>query len=288
MRLIPRQKKTTDIETRLSFTDLLEQGVYVFPHPDSAVYEYYGDKEIGPCDVRDLDDPAGYIDELNNSDPKPYMPKHSLHPWLDIPTHVWTKNVFFFSPLISQIQGLGYDIDDDTQRVCESLVLTCPAYGGRDDCTLVLSVLAAPRSGKLWAETGWQDAFSKMSADGVKVTASRSPWGVDVTAKARQQQVYVCGVDGSGWMVKAVVYGEKITHKNIEMTHEVIRSMIIHRGSDPMGPGTPIDMSLLDRRKKIQKNLERHSTSEFPKNRDVFNTSRQESRDGKAIDIEPF
>lgn len=238
------EKKLRENRDQLQYD---ESASYPSVRPDD--YASGDENEFGPWDSRDIDE--SYLDELDNPAQRPHIPRHSMQPWLDLPVHVWSKQVFFYSPMVESVQSVGLDDvgDQDDAPAREGLVLTLPGYGGRPRCSMTVSVFSAPKNGDQWNESGWRDSFEKLQADGVKVTTPRTPWGVGVHAEAAQQGVYVCGADGARWTVKIVVYSDDITHRTIEMAHEVMRSVVVHRGSEPMGPATPLDMTLIDRRK---------------------------------------
>lgn len=220
----------------------------VYPDPDPRAYGTDISYTCGPYDSTSLTDE--YMQELDQPALPARRPRHSLYPWLDLNVHVWTRDLFFFVPVGVSVMSLGEEKeDDDEPGRCEALLFSVPQIEDRAGFMMIVSAFCAPASTPLWNEHGWVDAHTRLRADGVTVTAYRKkPWGMAVEADARDQQTYVLGADGARWSVRITAYGSVVDDRVKATVDEVMRSIIVHRGTNPQGPGTPLDMTLIDRR----------------------------------------
>lgn len=220
----------------------------VYPDPSPLAYGKDTNYDCGPYDSTALTEE--YMQELDQPARPARAPRHSLAPWLDLNVHVWTRDLFFFVPAGVSVMSLGEEKEDsDEPGRCEALLFSVPQIKDRAGFMMIVSAFCAPTSTALWNEHGWVDAHTRLQADGVDVTAYRKkPWGIAVEALARDQQTYVVGADGKRWSVRITAYGAVVDDRVKSTVDEVMRSVVVHRDDSPQGPGTPLDMTLIDRR----------------------------------------
>lgn len=218
-------------------------------------------EHAGPFDSQEVG--LSFFAERDKPVTAPTLPRHSLVGTADdVTVRVWTNRAAFYVPLGSRLIEEREDarqVPDETphgeqQRyreeasIVDTLHVVVPPTDTREAFTAAISVFSAPSTGGLWASEGWEHTFTSLNAIGVDVDVVASPWGVAVEAHADNQQVYVVGVDGPRWCVRVTAYGTELGETAHEIVHTIVNSLVVHRGNEPMGPGQPLDMQVVDRR----------------------------------------
>ena len=201
----------------------------------------------GPYDITEIDARA-FLDELNH--PPALRPaRHTASDCdYDLPLHVWTHSMSFYAPAGIAIAEERVGDPDDADAVTEALHITVPATRAYDEFTLHISAFYAPTNARLWNEVGYVQAQLDLAADGVAVTTQDGIWGPEVTAIAETNEIYVVGADGPRWSVRVIADGYRLNDTVKALTRDVVESAVIQRGHGAFGPGTPLNIALIDRR----------------------------------------
>lgn len=218
-------------------------------------------EHAGPFDSQEVG--LSFFAERDQPATAPTLPRHSLVGTADdVTVRVWTNRAAFYVPLGSRLIEEREDARQvpvetphgEQQRyreeasIVDALHVVVPPTDTREGFTAAVSVFSAPSTGALWADIGWEHTFTSLDAEGVSVDVVASPWGVAVEAHADNQEVYVVGVDGPRWCVRVTAYGTELGEAAHEIVHAIVNSLVVHRGNEPMGPGQPLDMQVVDRR----------------------------------------
>lgn len=206
----------------------------------------------GPYDITEIDARA-FLDELNH--PPALRPaRHTASDrGYDLPLHVWTHSMSFYTPAGIAVAEERVGNPDDADAVTEALHITVPATPAYDEFTLHISAFYAPTSARLWNEVGYVQAQLDLAADGVAVTTRDGIWGPEVTAIAEANEIYVVGADGPRWSVRVIADGYRLNDTAKALTRDVVESAVIQRGHGAFGPGTPLNIALIDRRARPSK-----------------------------------
>lgn len=108
---------------------------------------------------------------------------------------------------------------------------------------------AAPRSGGMWADVRPQIARS-ISASGGMVEEGEGPFGVELRAQVQGsdsalQPARFVGVDGPRWFLRGVFLGGAArAGAEARALEDVMRRLVVVRGSEAMPAGAPIPMRL--------------------------------------------
>lgn len=99
---------------------------------------------------------------------------------------------------------------------------------------LSLSVLAAPRSARLWPQLA-EEVAAVQAALGATVHSCPGEWGQEIQASLDSEHSWFIGVDGPRWMLYGVATGpvEHAAELGAAL-REVIRSATVNRGSEPL------------------------------------------------------
>lgn len=230
----------------------------------------------GPFDSQDV--PLSFIAERDKPATPAVLPRHGVvDPRDDVLVRVWTNRAAFYMPpgsVVSEEREDATKVPTNTpagqpQRykeipsIVDVLHIHVPHHepekssdGDTIKFTVSLSIFSAPKTGKLWSDEGWEYSYSTLQDVGVDVGVVGSPWGIAVQGKAQNQQVYIVGVDGARWCVRATAYGEVLDDTAHDIVHSIVNSVVVHRGNAPMAPSTPMDLQIIDRRPKTDDNAE--------------------------------
>ncbi|WP_414711184.1 DUF3710 domain-containing protein [Pseudonocardia sp.] len=99
---------------------------------------------------------------------------------------------------------------------------------------LSLSVLAAPRSARLWPQLA-EEVVAVQAGLGATVHSCPGDWGQEIQASLDSEHSWFIGVDGPRWMLYGVATGpvEHAAQLGAAL-REVIRSATVNRGSEPL------------------------------------------------------
>jgi hypothetical protein len=148
-------------------------------------------------------------------------------------------------PATAQMQ-VRIEADPATQTVVSATVLL-------GDGAVQLQAFAAPRSESLWSDVSTEIAAS-MKQSGAEPDEVEGPFGpelhgqVAVTGSDGKQQrvpAVFAGVDGPRWLLRMVFTGAAVSDDSVRASlDEVVRGVVIDRGSEPMPPRSLIPLSM--------------------------------------------
>lgn len=142
--------------------------------------------------------------------------------------------------LLKPVTGLSVrmDLDEKSQRPRALNV----DYG---DGSVQLQAFAAPKSTGLWDEVR-RELAEGLRRDGGQATVAEGPLGLQVNAKFSAttasggpgyRLARFVGIDGPRWFLRAVYTGAAaMPSTTAEVLDDVVRSLVIVRGQDPMPP----------------------------------------------------
>lgn len=121
----------------------------------------------------------------------------------------------------------------------------------RGDAAVQVQPYAAPRSGGLWDEVRGQ-ITSSINASGGLVEEAQGPFGAELRAQVRPadgssglQPARFTGIEGPRWFLRAVFLGAAArAGEAATALEEVVRGLVVVRGSEAMPVGAPIMMRL--------------------------------------------
>lgn len=205
----------------------------------------------GPYDITEID-AASFLDELQH--PPTVRPARHTNTDCDydLPLHVWTHTISFYAPAGIAVAEERIGDPDDPDAVTEALHITVPATPAYDGFILHISAFYAPTHTQLWNEVGHTQAQHDLTAEGVDVTTTTGIWGPEITAIAEANEVYVIGADGPRWSLRVIADGYRLNDTAKALTQDVVASTVIQRGRGAFGPGTPLNIALIDRRARLQ------------------------------------
>lgn len=122
------------------------------------------------------------------------------------------------------------------------------------DSKLQLIPLAAPKSDGIWAEVR-QSIAKNVVAQGGEVEESVGPLGVQLDAKlplvdeqgrpSGYRLARFVGVDGPRWCLRGTIGGAALGDLKAEADIvELFRSVVVHRGDDPLPPSEPLALNV--------------------------------------------
>lgn len=161
---------------------------------------------------------------------------------------------------------LRLDVDKNTQRVA---AVTIQAEAS----TVQLTVFAAPRSSGVWDDVR-ADIGTAVTTAGGSVQEREGRFGTELVAqvptelpdgrKVMQVQQF-CGVDGPRWFVRAVFNGPDVLRSigaqlpdelagraRGEQLEDLVRNAVVVRGSAPMAPREPLELTLPEGARRAQ------------------------------------
>lgn len=141
---------------------------------------------------------------------------------------------------------LQLQVDEASQRVTAAMVVL-------GDSAVQLLPVAAPRSTPVWPETR-----AEMAADarrrGGRVEEADGPFGPELRVllpvalpdgKRGVQPSRVVGIDGPRWLLRATFLGRATQDEEaFEQLAQVVRDVVVVRGSEPMAPGDLIPLRI--------------------------------------------
>jgi hypothetical protein len=121
------------------------------------------------------------------------------------------------------------------------------------DSTAQLNVFAAPRSEGIWAEVR-QEIADALNGSGGRATEGEGAFGTELRAVVPQEvpgqgvvhaPARFVGVDGPRWFLRALLTGPAATEDAAARPLvDVIREVVVVRGTDPMPPREPLPLTL--------------------------------------------
>lgn len=110
---------------------------------------------------------------------------------------------------------------------------------------VVVSVHGVASSEVLWP-THAQLLHDEMVLAGADISFASGVGGTRVCAILPGQCIVAAGVDGPRWMVRAVAYTSESRWGDMHgFLDEVLADFVVFRGSGPVGPGYPLDMTVM-------------------------------------------
>lgn len=120
------------------------------------------------------------------------------------------------------------------------------------DAALQVNAFAAPRSSSLWSEvrSSLREAIAQQGGTtetrdgsfGAELYA-RIPVQTQGSTKRSYRPLRFVGVDGPRWLLRVVISGAALQHADVrEEVEEIIRSIVVVRGSAPMAPKEVIEL----------------------------------------------
>lgn len=193
--------------------------------------------DMGPYDSSEVD--QHLYDEL-------LVPAHELHtPEHTSATsdrHVWTNSLAFYIPHDTHVNE--YVLDDGGVPGLQIDVGT----GSCDEpFSVSVTVFASPTSEHLW-----QDSMMKRLVQwyrdeaGITPALRRGQWGITVTGRMKNQEMYTLASDGPGWTVRFSAFGYIITPQARRIVRSMMDSCVVRR--DLHTPYEPLSLALIDRR----------------------------------------
>ncbi|WP_083912338.1 DUF3710 domain-containing protein [Corynebacterium mastitidis] len=178
--------------------------------------------DFGPWDASEIGDQR--LDDLLEKS------KHK-----DVKTQrIWLSRVSLSLPI-------GSEID---RRLSTSIVVDVPPRRGHyDSFSFVLIVFAAPSSHGLWGEKQIKAMTDHFHAAGVSFAVGTSRWGDTVSARSRDQDVYIVGCDGPRWCARVTAYAPKLSGAATTVVRDVLESLIVWRGEDPLLAGSEMPIA---------------------------------------------
>ncbi|MDO5646105.1 MAG: DUF3710 domain-containing protein [Dermabacter sp.] len=120
------------------------------------------------------------------------------------------------------------------------------------DSALQVNAFAAPRSSSLWSEVRGSLREAIAQQGGTTETRdgsfgdelyARIPVQTQGSTKRSYRPLRFVGVDGPRWLLRVVVSGAALQHSDVrEEVEEIIRSIVVVRGSAPMAPKEVIEL----------------------------------------------
>ncbi|MBV9313070.1 MAG: DUF3710 domain-containing protein [Pseudonocardia sp.] len=110
-----------------------------------------------------------------------------------------------------------------------------------------LSVLAAPRSGRLWPDLA-EEIASSQARLGAEVSSTWGEWGREVRIASDGELNWVIGIDGPRWMLLGrATWPDDASVGLVEPMREIMRACVVIRGDEPLPvraalPLTPPDL----------------------------------------------
>lgn len=185
--------------------------------------------------VKDQDQETPTEDAASASDPR------ALGPWDESEMKGERKEyVDLGCILLKPVAGLAVrmDLDEKTQR---------PRALNVDykDGSIQLQAFSAPKSSGLWDDVR-RELAEGLRRDGGQATVAEGPLGLQVNAKFTAttasggpgyRLARFVGIDGPRWFLRAVYTGGgAMPSTTAEVLDDVVRSLVIVRGQDPMPP----------------------------------------------------
>ncbi len=168
-------------------------------------------RENGPFDVGEVDDVEGYLD--------------------------------FGAVLVKPDPDLSYRIEQqEGQQQAFALTLLLP------NAAVQLRVMAAPRSGGLWA-TNREGLSQQINGQGGRADEMDGQWGTELHAAVRvasekgyagMQAMRFVGVEGPRWLLQALFMGEGAEPAKAGPIEDVFRGLVVVRGEEAMPVGAQI------------------------------------------------
>lgn len=142
--------------------------------------------------------------------------------------------------LLKPVPGVAVrmDLDEQSQRPRALNV-------DYEDGSVQLQAFSAPKSSGLWDDVR-RELSEGLRRDGGQVTVAEGPLGLQVNAKFNAttasgapgyRLARFVGIDGPRWFLRAVYTGgAAMSSTTAEVLDDVVRSLVIVRGQDPMPP----------------------------------------------------
>lgn len=127
------------------------------------------------------------------------------------------------------------------------------AVGVLGDTALQMQAFAAPRSGGLWQEMR-VGITESIRSQGGWVEEHEGPFGFELHAEVTgqdpegrpaKQRLRILGIEGPRWVLHVIVNGRAATDADAaQFAEQVLRAVVVVRGSDPMARGELLPMRI--------------------------------------------
>jgi hypothetical protein len=143
---------------------------------------------------------------------------------------------------IPVVEGVDIRVQANAEGVVQQVVLV------HKDSLLQLSVLAAPRSARIWDEVR-EEIRDSVRSEGAKVEERPGDYGTELRARVRvptgQADLRFIGVDGPRWMVQAMYQGRAATDPAAEgPLRECLEGLVVDRGKEAKPVREPLPLRL--------------------------------------------
>lgn len=140
--------------------------------------------------------------------------------------------------------GAGLDLQLEVNEHKEVLSATLAAMDG----TMQLGLFAAPRSEGIWDDVRGELATSLRQQRGNPKERHDGAFGVELMATVSgpngRLPVRFIGVDGPRWFLRAMLAGEPADPAKAEKFEELLRQVIVVRGTEPLPVRDPVPLQL--------------------------------------------
>lgn len=214
------------------------------PAPDETINDGRADDELATDGADEAGAEGGAGPDDDATSPKSERPNGPYDIDEVDADAIATTHLDFGGLRIRGTQGmkLQFQVDQRTGNATSVLI-------GEGDAAVQLVAVAAPRSSGLWGRTRLEIAADARRRSG-SADEAKGPFGtelrvvVPVSRSDGSQAVQpsrVSGVDGPRWMLRATFLGKAITDAAVfARLVEVVRGVVVVRGSAPMAPGDVI------------------------------------------------
>ena len=143
---------------------------------------------------------------------------------------------------IPVVDGVDIRVQANAEGVVQQVVLV------HRDSLLQLSVLAAPRSARIWDEVR-EEILASMRSDGARVEETSGDYGPELRARVRipngQADLRFIGVDGPRWMVQAMYQGRAAVDPSAAgPLEDCLLGLVVDRGWEAKPVREPLPLRL--------------------------------------------
>ncbi len=149
---------------------------------------------------------------------------------------------------IPAVNGMNVNVELEEQTQTVVSVTIVLEYGA-----VQLQAFAAPRTGGMWEDVV-EEISGSIVRDGGQAESRDGSFGLELLAQvpARDEQgnegtqtIRFVGVEGSRWLLRALMYGAATTGgPESEVFEDIVRGCIVARDPQPMAPGEPLPLTL--------------------------------------------
>lgn len=225
------------------------------------------DIDVGPYDISEVSD--DFFSELDVPASKVSHSKHER----TIFHRLWTKNLSIPFPEGSDLEEFREEIYNEEYSTAVVITVKDPKDPGFIRYRMFISAFATPfiRENK---PSSWDEDDSEnplpwgkstreammtqfIDNDGLKSKIINTPWGESIFASAgnietgeQGQKLLIMGYRGTNWTVRATVESFHFDDSVYEDACRMMQDIVVFRNKDLRAPGTPLDVTFIDRRAK--------------------------------------